>query len=189
MMWFGAALIATAVAGYSAYRMRISERARSNIRYCIENIKSGGCEVTINRTNKEAFGDGYSVGGFNEGALNVILENFEEHVMKDFINRDLGAMSGICMDAEHHFFLRLFLFLDNQATSGSFYNNEMMSFAGRIDKFKCRYKLTNFGIVYYKVYLAAAAYCRKEKIYTLANVDGIKRIVDSGEVDIESIAY
>lgn len=188
-MWFGVALLASAIAGYSAYRIHVVECARRNVKYSIENIKNSGCEVTINRTNKEAFGDGYSVGGLKDDALSVILAKFEEYVIKDFINRDLNTMKAICMDEEHHFFLRLFLFLDKHSASGTFYNNEMMSFADRIDKFKCRYRLTAFGAVYYKVYLAAAAYCKKEKIYTLANVDGIKRIVDSGEVDVESIRY
>ena len=182
---FGLALIATAVGIYNTYRLRIVENARANIRYCIDNIKDRGCEITVNRTNEEAYGAGYSVSMFEcEGALRIILDKFTEDITNDFVYRSTSELRTISMDGEQHFFLRLFMFLNEYATDQRFYGNDMMTFMCGIGNNKTRYSLTSFGKVFYKLYLASATYCVNKKIYTQVSLDSIKRSIDWGEVDV-----
>lgn len=150
-----AAVIGTLVLADRVYVFSMEKRIKSNVQYC-ENETLGQllclliCELPKEyRILHEEEADAYKI-------LEQYREDMAQKFIKDGYSRKCASMS------KHEFFIKtLYVFLDKRCCHYKIGEYCIAEYVCTVNSYTNRYSLTDFGVVFYKLLLAAAIYDQK----------------------------
>ena len=127
-----------------------------------------------------------------------ILAEFQKELIQDYFNNNLKIIkSKYAIPAEHYFMFALTSFLEDHQCDHDFHGNAMqkerLSYKRYGDWggpcYDATYSLTDFALVYHRLYYVAYLFCRSSKILNpngvaFQNSESIIRILDTKQIQI-----
>ena len=151
-------IIAAVILICRAHELSVEKQIKSNVRYC-ETEPLGGLICLLNCELPKA----YRISNKEETNAHKILEHYREDIAQKFIKdgytRECATMS------EHDFFMRtLYIFLDKRCCHYQLEGQHISEYKSRVNSYTSQYFLTDFGVVFYKLFLAASTYNQKSGV-------------------------
>lgn len=120
-----------------------------------------------------------------------ILAKYQENIIFAYFKETLSTkLVFLNMPSETYFIFSFFEFLHKHSCEYSFHNHTMHKYVSKKDSIKTC-SLTDFGIVFYKLYYIACVFCETDSYITKKNLfhyDSIliKENLDKGEIELMS---
>ena len=141
----------------------------------------------------------YKIGGTNEwDIVKNILTEFQKELIQDYFNSNLKIVkSKYVIPGEHYFMFALTSFLEDHQCDYDFQGNNMrkeqLSYKRYGDWggpcYDATYSLTDFALVYHKLYYITYLFCKRSEIFNpkgvaFQNSESIKSILDTKQIQI-----
>lgn len=148
-------IIAVVVLIYRAHELSIEKRIKSNVQYCENEALGHLLCLLICELPKE-----YRILQEEETYAYKILEHYREDMAQKFIKN--GYSRKCASMSKHEFFIKtLYIFLDKRCCHYKIGEYCIAEYVHTVNSYTNRYSLTDFGVVFYKLLLAAAIYDQK----------------------------
>ena len=125
----------------------------------------------------------FRIGDKEKEAFFQILDEYRNSVIQTFLKSDRPNRKIAALD-DKTFFLRTFYnFLDKRSCAFQISGNDMHTYICAINSYTTKYALTDFGVVYYKAYLATAIFAKSIN-EPFCDTNHIKEALETRELEI-----
>lgn len=168
----------------------IMERLRKRIRFCCFGYFSDSAGNSAYRElivilNQQAL-PVYRITEKDYKLFSQLWDEYQRSMVTSFFksdrpSREESALSKL--DDKTFFLVTFFDFLKQKSCDFEIAGNDMFTYICEVSNDTTKYALTDFGVVYYKAYLAAAIFAKSISIPS-CDIDGIKGALETHEIEI-----